>query len=215
MLGALPGDEEEAPNDDPPFDPPFDFFGLGQPANPPQFQTDLNNVIEEEQPDDINEWGPWLLGEANATPAAQLPQPDPLGQDHLIDLNLLVGEEDQHPMDWDLNEVSDQDFENDEEPIAEADNIDADQGQISMHISDAITLQYASSDTSVQGNLAPGMEQFNADLMEENKQQRVIVLGLTAQPNQPNLEHEGFFLPENLLQDTTQCLRKKIKNSHR
>jgi hypothetical protein len=43
--------------------------------------------------------GPWLIGEANAALVAQLPQPKPQGQDHLIDLNIPVGEEDQHPMD--------------------------------------------------------------------------------------------------------------------
>lgn len=42
LLGAQPQDEDPAPNDDP-FDmlePPFDFFGLGQPVVPPPFQQD-------------------------------------------------------------------------------------------------------------------------------------------------------------------------------
>jgi hypothetical protein len=48
-----------------------------------------------------------------------------------------------------LSLVPDQDFENIEEQFPEIDNMDADQGQISMHILDAITLQYATSDISV------------------------------------------------------------------
>jgi hypothetical protein len=81
-----------------------------------------------------------------------------------------------------LNELRDQVFENEEEPNAKADNMDADQGQISMHISDAITLQYAASNISVQGNLA-GLEHSSAELMEDDQQQHDIVLGLAAQPN--------------------------------
>jgi hypothetical protein len=48
--------------------------------------------------------------------------------------------------------------------------MDADQGQISMHIFDAITLQYAASNISVQGNLA-GLEHSSAKLMEDDQQQ--------------------------------------------
>jgi hypothetical protein len=48
-----------------------------------------------------------------------------------------------------LSLIPDQDFENIEEQFPEIDNMNADQGQISMHILDAITLQYATSDISV------------------------------------------------------------------
>jgi hypothetical protein len=43
------------------------------------------------------------------------------------------------------------------------------------------------------------MDVAHADLMEENDHEDGIVLSLTTQPNQENLEHEGFFLPDNLL----------------
>jgi hypothetical protein len=202
MLGAQPRDEDQVPNEDPLHDPPFDFFGLGQLVNLPQFHANLNDDLDEDKPDDINEWGPWLLGESNAATAAQMPQPEPLAQDHIIDLNIPAGEEAHQPMDLDMNEVPDQDFENIVEQFPEIDNMDnrdAGQDQIGMHISDAITLQYATLDTLVQGNLEVGMDLAYADLMEENEYQEGIILGLAAQPNQENLEYEGFFLLDNLM----------------
>jgi hypothetical protein len=112
-----------------------------------------------------------------------MPQLEPLAQDHIIDLNIPAGEEAHQPMDLDMNEVPDQDFENIAEQFPEIDNTDnrdAEQDQISMYISDVITLQYATLDTLVQGNLEVGMDLAYADLMEENEYQEGIVLGLAA-----------------------------------
>jgi hypothetical protein len=48
MLGAQPRDEDQVPNEDPLHDPRFDFFGLGQLVNLPQFHADLNDDIDED-----------------------------------------------------------------------------------------------------------------------------------------------------------------------
>jgi hypothetical protein len=105
MLGAQPADEDQAPMDDP-FDhnPPFDFFGLGQPANQNQFHHGQIAQPEIDHPND-NDWDQWLASGANAAPAAQL---NAIQNNINFDLNEQEDDNegvDNNLMELDLNEI--------------------------------------------------------------------------------------------------------------
>jgi hypothetical protein len=70
MLGAQQGDEDQAPNEYPDLlEPPFNLFGLGQMAAPAPFQPQQQPEMDDQAAG--NDWGQWLVGGVNATPAAK------------------------------------------------------------------------------------------------------------------------------------------------
>jgi hypothetical protein len=80
--------------------PPFDFFGLGQPAVQPPFQQDQG--LFQDQQENHKDWCQWIQGGANAAPAANANIDLNLPADNLI---LAVGNQgnDQMDLDFDLN----------------------------------------------------------------------------------------------------------------
>jgi hypothetical protein len=102
VLGAEPQDEEVPPMDDP-FDlpdPPFDFFGLGQQANPAPF---FDAPEPEVQQLEGGGWGQWIQGGANAAPAATTHVANAAhNQDRqgmMMDLNILAEDQVMHHLD--------------------------------------------------------------------------------------------------------------------
>jgi hypothetical protein len=90
LLGAQPTYEDDAPLDDRmEHNPPFDFFGLGQPANQGQFHQEQMAHPEVEQPEAQN-WGQWLAGDAHAAPAAQVANMQDMLNNNALDMNVPV-----------------------------------------------------------------------------------------------------------------------------
>jgi hypothetical protein len=150
LLGAQPSDEDLAPLDDPlANDPPFDFFGLGQPMNQNRPDLVMGDNVVNERPDNIG-WGQWLAGVANVAPAANaILALEANANPQMHGLIVLVDEAAPQPMELDLNvapevELEHLDFPTEEEEVMSVENI---------VIALTGTPNYdQSSENSVQGN---------------------------------------------------------------
>jgi hypothetical protein len=124
----------------------------------------------------------------------------------LLDFNFLaLDEEDIHLMEIDLNDEPDLDIDN-LEPQNQEEAV-LEQAQISLPLL-AISYMANSSDNSIQGHLPASQgsnSQNNTHMIEEPDlvpipQEEGLVLGQPAQA-QTNQDDEGYFLPEDLIQD--------------
>jgi hypothetical protein len=101
---------------------------------------DQDMRINQNQQED-NTWGQWLVGEANAAPASQeIPLPH-------LDLNQVVAEDAQQPMDLDLNADLDLNVDPDPEIIIPEieEEVQIEQDQVSVSISDGHLIKSDSS----------------------------------------------------------------------
>jgi hypothetical protein len=100
LLEAQPQDEDVPPMDDP-LDQPeplFDFFGLGQQANPAPFFDAPEPMHHELQQLEGGGWGLWIQGGANVAPTAN----EAAHQQGML-MNLNLPTEDQDILPFDLN----------------------------------------------------------------------------------------------------------------
>jgi hypothetical protein len=184
MLGAQPANEEQPPAENPlANDPPFDFLGLGQPAQEAEPQPDEEGELDHDHQQE-NDWGQWIAGGVDAAPATQA--------EHfpVVDLNMPVKnweiDLNEHlPMDINLNDVPELNIDI---PAPEADQEEDMQEEltnISIPLS-ALTVNDLQSNSSVQGELAEAME---------------AAQNSTAHQSEDNADDGAFFLPEDLLQN--------------
>jgi hypothetical protein len=193
LLGAQPGDEDPTPDDNPlEQEPPFDFFGHGQPVQPGLLDQHRDEQLDNAQHED-QDWGQWLAGAPDAAPTANI---EPLD----LDLNIQAeddAEEDQF-MDLDLNVMPIQ------EPGLVANDIADLQAENSETDVTSISILAASlpSSRTVQGNLHEQV--FSPERTAWAAMNEIPTMplreGALGQNAQPILNNDGFFLPDDLLQ---------------
>jgi hypothetical protein len=168
MLGCQPADEDLVSDEDPmDMEPPFDFFGLGQPVNHIPFQGDQVHQYLEPDQEIEDDWGQWIDGGADAAPAAN----EDAMQEPVPDLNIPM----QEPLEIDLNEA----------PINWGDdqNPEAEQGQISFQFSAAGLDWFSEDSVNLLEDSGANSVQMNLQLQnDEVVNDAETILGLPAQP---------------------------------
>jgi hypothetical protein len=139
-----------APFDDPmDHNPPFDFFGLGQPANQGQFHQEQMAYPDVDQLDAQN-WGQWLAGDAHAAPVAQVDHMQNMLQNNVLDLNIADEVDNMNPMELELNEAPEiEHYQLDHED----NNLELDEEELMSVVLSDENQAPLPSETSVHGNM--------------------------------------------------------------